>query len=155
MEFRKVNKYKMKTKWIRAGGLLVAAGGLILAAGCVVEPDGRVAMAPAVVVAPAPVVVAPVPPPPPEPVVVVPDSYVWDGYEYVGVVGVDYFYLGPSHVWIRCEPYRLERFHSWERYHRDWREHAIRNEHFRAEGRVERPAPHRDMDRDRRHDDRR
>ncbi|HEY2084396.1 MAG TPA: hypothetical protein VGI88_16565, partial [Verrucomicrobiae bacterium] len=78
-----------------------------------------------------PVVVAPAPPPP-EPVYV-PDSYVWDGYEYVGVVGDQYFYLGPGNVWIVCEPFRLERFHGWERYHRDWHEHAIRNDRFRSD----------------------
>lgn len=122
----------MKKKLFRAGGLLVAAGGLLLATGCVVEPNGRVVLAPPVVVAPAPVVVAPAPPPP-EPVYYVPDSYVWDGYEYVGVVGDQYFYLGPGNVWIVCEPFRLERFHGWERYHRDWHEHAIRNERFRSD----------------------
>lgn len=131
----------MKTKWIRVGSLLAAVGGLILSTGCIVEGPPP---------PPGPVVVAP---PPPEPVVVVPDSYVWDGYEYVGVVGVDYFYLGAGNVWIRCEPYRLERFHSWERYHRDWRAHAIRNEHYRTPARAEHGAPRRDMPR-RRDDDR-
>jgi hypothetical protein len=123
----------MKTKWIRAGGLLIAAGGLILASGCAIEPNGRVVFAPPVIVAPAPVVVAPAPPPPaPEPVYV-PDSYVWDGYEYVGIVGDQYFYLGPGNVWLVCEPFRLERFHGWEGGHRDWREHAIRNDRFRTD----------------------
>lgn len=113
----------IKIKSVRLGGLLVAATGLMLVSGCVVEPRGRV-----VVAAPGPVVVAPAPPPEP---VYVPEDYVWDGYEYVGVVGDDYFYLGPSNIWIRCEPFRLERFHGWERYHRDWRVHAIRNDRFR------------------------
>lgn len=141
----------MKKKLFRAGGLLVAAGGLLLATGCVVEPNGRVVLAPPVLVAPAPVVVAPAPPPPPPEPVYVPDSYVWDGYEYVGVVGDQYFYLGPGNVWIVCEPFRLERFHGWERYHRDWHEHAIRNDRFRAD-RYGHVQPRR-AEPERRHDD--
>jgi len=99
--------------------------------------------------APPPVVVA-APAPPPAPVVVeqpVPDSYVWDGTEYVGVVGTSYFYLGPNHVWLAFDPVHEERFHAWERDHHDWREHTIHNESFRGH---EAPAPHRD---DVRHDD--
>src|SRR5882724_10667051 len=88
----------MKTKWIRAGGLLVTA----------------------------PVVVARGP-------VYVPDGYASDGYEDVGVVGDQYFYLGPGNVWLLCERFRLERFHGWERNHHDWREHAIRNDRFRTD----------------------
>jgi hypothetical protein len=106
----------------------IAISALVLVSGCVVRPDGRVVFAP-VVVAPAPVVVAA-----PEPVVeedYVPDDYIWDGYEYVGVVGGVYFYLGPGNVWLRCEPWRLERFHGWEGGHSDWRTHAIRNDSYR------------------------
>lgn len=91
---------------------------LALVSGCVVEPNGRVGFAP-VVVEPQPVVAE------------VPDDYVWDGYEYVGLVGGVYFYLGPGDVWLRCEPWRLERFHGWERGHADWREHAVRNVRYR------------------------
>jgi hypothetical protein len=65
----------------------------------------------------------------------VPETYVWDGVEYVGVVGDQYFYLGPGDVWLVCEPFRMERFHGWERDHRDWREHAIRNDRFRRDAR--------------------
>jgi hypothetical protein len=52
------------------------------------------------------------------------------------VVGSQYYYLGPGHVWVVCDPDRVVRFHDWERAHTDWRKHAIRNEHFRrdAEG---------------------
>ena len=99
---------------------------------------------------PAVVVAAPAPPPPAPAVVVeqpVPDSYVWDGTEYVGVVGTSYFYLGPNHVWLAFDPVHEERFHAWERDHHDWREHTIHNESFRGH---EAPAPHRD---DVRHDD--
>ena len=130
-------------KCMRISGLLLAAGGLVLVSGCVVYPDGRVGLAaPVVYASPPPVVYAPPPPPvvyeTPPPVVVeepvmVPDSYAWDGYEYVGVVGDQYFYLGAGNVWLVADPFRLERFHSWERGHADWREHAIRNDRFRAD----------------------
>src|SRR5580692_7972562 len=115
----------MKTKCLRTCMLLIAAAGLVSVSGCVVEPNGRVAFAP-VVVEPAPLVVAEAPGP-----VMVPDSYVWDGYEYVGLVGDQYFYLGPGNVWLVCDSFRLDSFHGWERGHSDWRDHAIRNDHYR------------------------
>ena len=94
---------------------------------------------------PAPVVVvaAPAPPPPPAPVVVmaapapvvveeyIPDSYIWDGYEYIGVIGDDYYYLGAGNIWYRCEPWREHRFHDWERYNGDWRMRVVINDHYR------------------------
>jgi len=139
-KFKKPERiYKMKQKILRACLLGTAAGGLLLVSGCVIEP-GRVAFQPVVVEAE-----------PPEPVLV-PDSYAWDGVEYVGLVGDQYFYLGPGNVWLVADPFRLERFHGWERGHPDWREHAIRNDHFRADrdGHVQprrdaraRPAPER------------
>ena len=100
----------------------MAAGGFV--SGCVVEPNGGVAFQPFVVVAPPPVEVAPV---------MVPDSYAWDGYEYVGLVGDQYYYLGPGNIWLFCEPFRLDRFHGWERGHADWRNHAIRNDRYRTD----------------------
>src|SRR5271165_2212239 len=117
----------MKMKY--AFMLPVVAGGLVLVSGCVVEPNGAVAFQP-VVVAPAPVEVYSEPQPSVE-VDVVPETYVWDGYENVGFVGGQYFYLGPGNVWIECDRDRLERFHGWERYHPDWREHMERNDRFR------------------------
>jgi hypothetical protein len=66
-------------------------------------------------------------------VAVVPDSYVWDGTEYVGVVNGQYFYLGAGNVWVACDPARLARFHGWEKDHADWRTHAIRNDHYRKD----------------------
>ena len=33
----------------------------------------------------------------------VPDTYVWDGVEYVGVVGTQYYYLGDGNVWLLQE----------------------------------------------------
>lgn len=94
-------------------------------------PPSVVISPPAVVVAPAPVVV------PPAPTVVVetvPDTYVWDGVEFVGVVGPDYFYLGPDHVWLRLDDSRAVRFHDWEHGHANWRDHAIHNELYRHNG---------------------
>ncbi len=118
----------MKTKYFRLGALFFGAGGLALVSGCVVEPDGRVALQPFVIVAPAPVVVVAAPEQ-----VMVPDDYVWDGYEYVGLVGDQYFYLGPGNVWLVCDPFRLNRFHGWEGGHTEWRSHAIRNDNYRKD----------------------
>jgi hypothetical protein len=120
-------EYKMKTKYlyilpvvalgVASIGTLASAGGV----GIYVAPPTVVISAP-----PPPVVVAPAP------VVVVPDNYVWDGYEYVGYVGNDCYYLGPGNVWIVMDAPRLERFHSWERVHTDWRSHEIRNVNYRG-----------------------
>jgi hypothetical protein len=128
----------MKMKYLQLCGLALAASAAALLSGCVIEPNGRVVLAPPVVVAPAPVVVAPAPPPPvvvaPAPVVMVPDGYVWDGYEYVGYVGDTCLYLGPGNVWFVCEPWRVERFHGWERGHPDWRVRlVIRNDNYRRD----------------------
>jgi len=106
----------------------MAAVGIMIVSGCVVRPDGRVEFAP-VVVAPAPVVVAPAPAV--EVTVGVPDDYVWDGYEYVGVVGDQYYYLGAGNAWMVMDPVRLGRFHTWEGGHADWRTHAIHNVKYR------------------------
>ena len=149
--------------------LPVAVSGLMIVSGCVVEP-GRVYVRPPVVaVAPPPVVVAPEPPPPavvvapapvviaPDPVVVlVPDTYVWDGVEFVGFVGGGYVYLGPGNVWISCDPVRLGRFHDYERFHPDWRVHATVNVNFRRD-RYGHEAPRREPARgpEQRRDDRR
>ena len=70
---------------------------------------------------------------PPPAVEVVPEYYVWDGYEYVGVANGRYVYLGPGQVWRVCEPYRVQRFHEWERLHPDWTQNAIRNEQHALE----------------------
>jgi len=135
----------MKRSMVRIGSLSAAAAGLAIVSGCVVDPNGRVMLvAPQVVVAP-PVYEAPAPVVVEEPVMV-PESYVVVNGEYMGVVGDRYFYLGSGGVWLVCDPVRLERFHGWEREHRDWREHAIRNDRFRKDAHGH-EAP--------RHDDRR
>jgi len=121
----------MKTKCLSKCLLPAAAGGLMLLSGCVVEPNGTVGLqmpivefAPPVVVAPAVVVEAPV---------MVPDAYVWDGYENVGIIDGQYYYLGPGDVWVVAESWRLDRYHGWERDHPDWRNHAIRNDRYRRD----------------------
>lgn len=126
----------MKTKRLLLVAALIGAASLSAHAGVrvsfwfglpgpvVVTPP----VAPAVVVAPPQAVVV-VPP-----VVEFPDTYVWDGVEYVGVVDDRYFYLGPGNIWLACGPDRLARFHEWERFHADWRAHAIRNDRFRTDG---------------------
>jgi hypothetical protein len=123
----------MKIKYLRAGVLSMAAGALL--SGCVVGPDGRVGFQPIIVAEPRPVYVQPAPVvevASPE-VVMVPDTYVWDGYENVGIVDGQYFYLGVGNVWLVADPFRLDRFHGWERGHPDWQEHAIRNDRFRRD----------------------
>jgi hypothetical protein len=130
----------MKTKYSSAFILSLTTAGLALTAGCVVEPNGRLAFEPIVVEAPPPMVYAP---PAPEPVMV-PDDYVWDGYEYVGFVGGQYYYLGAGNVWLVADPFRLDRFHGWEGGHPDWRNHAIRNDNFRKDSRG-RVQPRRDQ----------
>ena len=145
----------MKIKYLSLGMMLLAASALALMAGCVVEP-GRVVVRGPEIVAPAPaVVVAPAPPPPPPPVVVeVPDYYVWDGVEFVGFVGDTCFYLGPGERWVVCEPFRVARFHEWERVHVDWRVHmAVRNDRYRTD-RFGHTVPRREIQDERRDDHR-
>jgi len=118
-----MDRTRKTTGW-HTGLLLAAAGGLALFAGCVVRPDGRVSLEfPVITVAPV-VVEAPV---------MVPENYTWDGVEYVGLVGDQYFYLGPGNVWLVAGPDRLAYFHGWERGHSDWRNHATRNDNFRRD----------------------
>jgi hypothetical protein len=90
---------------------------------------------PAIVVQiPAPVLTVHVPAPAPPVVTVdvaVPDTYVWDGAEFVGVVGNQYYYLGAGNVWLPFDAVRVARWHDWERVHADWRAHAIANVRYR------------------------
>jgi hypothetical protein len=78
-------------------------------------------------------IVAGPPGPGPAVITVYPDYYVWDGYEYVGVIGGEYYYLGPDDDWIVCDPVRVRRFNVWVTAHPDWRAHATINEHYRAD----------------------
>jgi hypothetical protein len=82
--------------------------------------------------APPPVVVVPAPAPAPVvTVAAVPDSYVWDGTEYVGVVDGQYYYLGDGNVWLPMDHPRLARFNVWIGGHPDWHTHMVINEHYR------------------------
>jgi hypothetical protein len=91
--------------------------------------------------APPTVVITAPAPPPPTTVMVVPDTYIWDGDEYVGVVGDQYYYLGPNSIWIVMDPVRLHRFQGYMHDHPDWRGHMVKNEKYRDHDR--------DRDRDR------
>lgn len=82
---------------------------------------------------PPPVVVVQTPPPVVTVEVGVPDTYVWDGVEYVGVVGGQYYYLGPGNVWLVLDAPRMARWHDWENAHADWRVHATANVSFRTD----------------------
>jgi hypothetical protein len=119
-----MKKENQKRKGLPAWIITLAAGGLALVSGCVVQPNGAVGLYVPIVTFGPPVVVAPV---------MVPAAYTWDGVEYVGLVGDQYFYLGPGNLWLLAGPDRLERFHGWERGHPDWRNHATRNERFRKD----------------------
>jgi hypothetical protein len=123
----------MKTKIVIAMGItslaalpLMARPGVIIRVGAPPPPA-------IVVQAPPPAVIVQTPPPAVTVDVGVPDYYVWDGVEFVGVVGTDYYYLGPGNVWIMCDPVRLARFHTWEGTHVDWRAHATVNMHYRTD----------------------
>jgi hypothetical protein len=82
---------------------------------------------------PVPTVTIQVPAPAVTVTATVPDTYVWDGTEFVGVVGTQYYYLGPDKVWLPFDTVRVARFHDWERVHADWRTHAIRNDLYRRD----------------------
>jgi hypothetical protein len=99
----------------------------------VTPPPPPIVVAPPPVAPPA-VVVSPAPITPGVAVTVgVPESYTWDGTEYVGVIGDQYYYLGPNHGWLPLGADRLARFHTWERDHHDWRDHATVNEKYRLD----------------------
>ena len=73
-------------------------------------------------------------PPPP---MAVPASYVWDGRNYVGVVGSQYYYLGPGNVWLAMDnPASFNHFRAWERSNPNWRSRATRNTRYRTMGAV-------------------
>jgi len=63
----------------------------------------------------------------------VPDSYIADGDEFVGVIGTDYYYLGAGNLWIPFDAGRLAHFQSWEKNHADWREHSVLNAKYRTD----------------------
>ena len=80
-----------------------------------------------------PGVIVSAPPPP----MAVPDRYVWDGRNYVGVVGNQYYYLGPGNAWLIMDnPANFNHFRAWERAHPNWRRNAVRNTRYRNMGAV-------------------
>ena len=73
-----------------------------------------------------------------------PATYVYDGTEYVGMVGSQYYYLAPGNVWLPVDTTRLHRFQSWQMGHPDWRNHATRNVRYRNMGHMNpQPMSHR------------
>jgi hypothetical protein len=114
-----------------AGGLFImvnpanAGFGISLPSVVVTVPTPVVTVQAAPVVVAAPVAVAA-----PE-VALVPETYVWDGAEFVGEVGGVTVFLGPEGGWHQLDAVRLERFHGWERGHGDWRRHALHNDKYR------------------------
>jgi hypothetical protein len=116
-------KANLLRKYILPGAVGLVSG---LGLSCMAGP-GIIIMPPApptvVITAPmppAPVVVAPAPT-----VAVVPDDYYYDGTEYVGIVGGQYYYLGPDSAWVVMDPVRLHRFNVWVGAHPDWRTHYV------------------------------
>jgi hypothetical protein len=69
------------------------------------------------------------PPPPPHVAVIgfVPDYCFWDGYEYVGWYGDQYYYWGPGRVWLICDPVRVQRVTVFINAHPDWSKRARPN----------------------------
>ena len=53
-----------------------------------------------------------------------PESYVWDGSEYVGLYGDQHVYWN-SGTWDVCGAVMLERIHGWETDHPAWRSEAV------------------------------
>lgn len=54
----------------------------------------------------------------------VPDYCFWDGFEYVGWYGGAYYYWGPNHVWVECDPVQVQHVNVWVNAHPDWRTHV-------------------------------
>ena len=65
-------------------------------------------------------------------VLMAPTEYVWDGYENVGVMNSQYYYLGLGNVWIPMDATRQYRFNDWQQSHVNWRDTAIHNDHYQT-----------------------
>ena len=142
----------MKTKSISLKVALTALGVSSLAALPVLAGPPVVtvqvpAPPPVTIVAPAPpAVVVQTPAPPVTVEAAVPDTYVWDGVEFVGVMSTQYYYLGPDKSWLPFDTVRETRFHDWEKAHADWHSHLIRNELYRRDARGHEYPLHDDRD---------
>lgn len=86
----------------------------------------------ATVVIPPPVVMTTTP---------VPETYVWDGAEYIGMVNGQYYYLGPGSVWIPMDSPRMNRFHAWQHSNPNWQAHVTRNTRYRNTNHIPQPQP--------------
>jgi hypothetical protein len=115
----------------------VIVGGAV-AVFCFAQPV--VVTPPAITVTPPTVVVA-APAPAPVVVVAAPADYYWDGTEYVGLVGDQYYYLGSDNTWIICDPIRLHRFQGWQHDHPDWHAHPTHNVNYHRMAGPPHPAP--------------
>ena len=114
----------MKTRFVTLVAVAVSMSGCMVG----VRPYGS--YGPVVAVAPyPPPVVVPVPAPGPV-ITYAPGSYVWDGYEYVGLYGDRYVYWN-SGAWVVCDPVMVGRFHGWAAYHPEWRSHGTPYHHGR------------------------
>jgi len=71
----------------------------------------------------------------------VPSSYVWDGRQFVGAVGNQFYYLGPGNVWIPMDRGRMSNFRAWERANPHWRAWATPNVRYRTRRSPGRPQP--------------
>jgi hypothetical protein len=100
-------------------GALFVVGTLLGSSGCYTPP-------PAVTVQTPPPATSV--PPPTGYVSYAPSYCVWDGTEYVGVSGGNYVYWSGA-TWVVAPPIIVEHFHGWERYHPDWRRHALHYHH--------------------------
>jgi hypothetical protein len=60
----------------------------------------------------------------------VPQTYVWDGFEFVGRVGSKYYYLGPHKTWVLMDAARRQRYQQWQRANPNWQQRQIRNTQF-------------------------
>jgi X-X-X-Leu-X-X-Gly heptad repeat protein len=61
----------------------------------------------------------------------VPETYVWDGVEFVGEVNGGFMCLNPAGVWVAADADVLGRFDAWANAHPDWHRVAIRKERYR------------------------
>jgi hypothetical protein len=123
-------KANLLHKYILSGAAVGLLSGLAIP--CMAGPG-------IIIVPPAPpsiVISAPAPPPAvvvsAPAVAVVPDDYYYDGIEYVGLVGGQYYYLGPGNAWVVMDAGRLHRFNGWQRDHADWRTHSVHNDKYRG-----------------------
>jgi hypothetical protein len=67
---------------------------------------------------------------PTTPALTAPAQYVWDGYQYVGIVDGQYYALGANNVWMPMTPAQLRVFFAWQRANPNWAANQIRNTQY-------------------------